>query len=206
MDGPTYPKPGQQPAPVPGQLPKKKTSGCLIALLVVAIVGIVISCAVGVVVWQAAKSETGQAILGALGDATKLAEKGMNAPGAKEVQALGCTQAVVFDLADVQQVVRHFAKDAGDSEELKGRIITCSVGFAQKAPTCQAVADTYVKALGGRSDSTFTVIIQRQNDRESLCEQAFDEGGAFVPEPAEAEPKAEAEGEDDTSPPPDPQK
>jgi len=167
----------------PGQPTRKKGNGCLIALLVAGIVGCLLLCAGGIVVWRALSSETGQAVLGAIGDAKRMAEKAANAPGVKELEALGCMQALVMDLSDVQEITRRFAKDAGEIA-IHERVVSCSVRFGQSAPTCEAVAQVYVAALGGNAGVPFSVVVQSQDQREG-CTARFDARGAAIVEEAE---------------------
>ena len=66
--------------------PKKKMSGCLIALLIVGGLAGLVCIGSAIAVWMAARSDAGKKIVSAIDQGVKLAQDGMNAPGAAELR------------------------------------------------------------------------------------------------------------------------
>ena len=89
------------PPQMPPPAQKKGMSGCMIAFIVVSIVGFVTAVVVGVAIYLVATSNAGKTAIKLVGEGSKLAQKGLNAPGTAELRTLGCEQAVVLDMKDV---------------------------------------------------------------------------------------------------------
>ena len=173
----------------PAQAQKKKGgNGCLVALGIVGGLLLLFAILAGVVLWRVLRTDEAQAVIGAVGDATKAVKKGLNAPGTEELRKLGCEEAAVIDLADFMQIANRFIKDGGavDPTKVDGRMVTCGLTAFQKDLTCDQVAKAYVAALGGRSDKPFSLTVQRQGHDRALCEVEYDEHG--VPVRARAKP------------------
>src|SRR5580704_7598776 len=94
----------QSPAP-----PRKKSgNGCIIALAVVGgLVGLtVLIAAIGL--WRFAGSKEGKAVFGAIGEGARILAEAQAAPGAAEVRALGCQQAMVIDMERMSKLFEYF--------------------------------------------------------------------------------------------------
>lgn len=156
--------------------PKKGMSGCMIALLVVGIVGLVTAIVVGVGAYLFATSSVGKTAIKLVNEAPKLAEKGMNAPGMTEVRALGCEQAFALDMKDVGDLMSDLV-DAGKNMP-DALMITCQVRAGARAPTCDDVASTYIGAVK-TSSKAFVVTVQQQG-KKAQCESSYDTTGSPI--------------------------
>ncbi|HSQ65950.1 MAG TPA: hypothetical protein VLM85_22165 [Polyangiaceae bacterium] len=170
------PYPQQGPAAPP---PKKGMSGCMIALLVVGSVALLGGIVVGVGIYLFATSDAGKTAIKVIGEGSKLAEKGMNAPGTPELRALGCEQAIVLDMKDVTALMGDLIDAGPDAGMPEGLMVTCQVRGGARAPSCDDVAATYVRAVKS-AGSEFVVTVQRQGDSHPLCESTYDASGAFI--------------------------
>ncbi len=85
---------------------KKSGNGCLLALAIVAGLALLVVGVAGFVIYRAANSREGKAILGAIGGMTRTVAEAQAAPGAAEVRALGCDQAMVIDLEKMTESLR----------------------------------------------------------------------------------------------------
>jgi len=163
--------------------PKKKTSGCLIALFIVGGLALLLCLGGSVALWLASRTETGRKVLQTVEKSVKLAEKGINAPGAAEMRAAGCPQAVVLDMRDTLDVVSGFF-DAGvmdlEAEGLQGAVLLCQGPFGSELPDCDGLASVYVEAVAPAQP--FMVVVKRQGARTSNCERRYAADGAFIEE------------------------
>lgn len=170
------PYPPQMPVAPPPR--KKGMSGWLIALVVVASVVLVGMIGAGVGVYLLATSDVGKTTIKVIGEGSKLAAKGVTAPGTTEIRALGCEQAVVVDSKDVSAIVNDLV-DGGFDAGLDFLVVTCQVGAKAAAPSCDDVARTYVRAVGTAS-SPFMASVQRDGEQNALCEATYDASGALI--------------------------
>lgn len=158
--------------------PKKGMSGCVIAMIVVGVVGFVTAIVGGVILYFVATSDTAQTAFKVLGEGTKIAQKGLTAPGTTELRALGCEQAMVIDLKEVGTTMMDIFDAGIDASLPEGLMVTCQVRRG-RAPSCDDVASTYVRAVGTAS-AEFTVTVQRQGDGTAMCESTYDTSGALL--------------------------
>ena len=176
----------EQPIQTTMAPPKKKSSGsgCLIAALIVGGLVLLVLLIGGIALFQATRTGKGKAILGMITEGVKMAEEGMNAPGAAEVRELGCDQAFVMDMSRFIEFVEPLATD-GDKpfdkkkfeKEFSGPIVACRMTLLGDPPTCDEVAATYVKALGGSAPQPFKVIVQAQGRGGSQCFASYSANG-----------------------------
>jgi hypothetical protein len=157
MTGQPYPQSPQSP---------KKGNGCLIALAIVG--GVLLIC-------------------GALGFflCVKLVDKGkalagVDAPGAKELVALGCRPGLVMDLQAAAQLFGVDAAAAGMTKTGNTRyLLSCTAPNSTSAPTCDAVKTAYLGAVpapGGR----FMAIVQVQGEHRPACQKLYEPTGEFI--------------------------
>ncbi len=170
-----YPPPRMPMAPPA----KKGMSGCLVALLVVGGVALVFAIAVGVGVYLFATSSTGKTAFKVINEGSKLAEKGINAPGMTELRALGCDQAITLDTNDVGALVGDLFDGGFDSGMPAQLMIACQVRDPAKAPKCDDVAAEYLRAVKTPIHE-YVVSVQRQGDSTTICESTYDTSGARV--------------------------
>ena len=170
--------PPQQPPPQ-----KKGMSGCMIAFIVVSVIGVLGAIVVGVVVYLVVTSNAGKTAIKLVGEGPELAQKGLNAPGTAELRALGCEQAMVLDMKDVGNMMNDVF-DAGvgvGDGGASGLIVQCTLGRRSSTVVdCDTAAKTYVTAVGGTAKDEFVVTVQRQGDSHKLCESSYDTSGALV--------------------------
>lgn len=102
-------------APAPAAPKKKSGSGCVIALAIVGGLGLLAVVGIGVGVYAFSQSKEGKAIFGTIGDMTEIMSEAQNAPGTKEVRALGCDQAMALDFEKMERVISQ-RFDAGGSK------------------------------------------------------------------------------------------
>ena len=94
--------PQQPPTPAP------RRSGCVIVLLVIGGLLNLVCVGSGIAVFVAARSDAGKKIFSAIDQGVKLAEEGVNAPGAAELRAAGCPQAIVLDMSEAVKIAGAF--------------------------------------------------------------------------------------------------
>ena len=167
----------QQPPPQ-----KKGMSGCMIAFIVVSIIGVVTALVAGIAIYLVVTSDAGKTAIKLVGGGTKLATKGLNAPGTPEIRAMGCEQAMVLDMKEVSDLMND-AFDAGlrlGDAGLQGLEVECALSASAAPVTCDDVAKTYLRAVGGTASAEFAVRVKRQNDTHPLCERTYDTDGTFL--------------------------
>jgi hypothetical protein len=175
MQPPMMMPPPNMPPP-----PKKGMSGCMIAFIVVSIVGFVTAIVVGIVVYLVATSSTAQTAFKIVGGSAKLATKGLNAPGTPEIRAMGCEQAMVLDMNEFAQLMNEaFDGGLGDSG-MQGLEVECSLSASAAPLACDDVAKTYLRAVGGTASAELAVRVKRQNDTRPLCESTYDTDGTLL--------------------------
>lgn len=165
MEGPPQPQP-------------KRGRGCVIALSIVMAIFAVVLIGSVIAIGLFAASDTGQGAFKAISDGTKVATKGMKAPGTPELRALGCEQAMVVPMKDFASVLADLdAAGAGSvPDEL---LVTCQASTFGKPPSCDDVARTYVGAVG-RASGDFFVTVTRQGSGQAECEQTYDANGDSI--------------------------
>lgn len=137
----------------------------------------------GIAVFVAARSDTGKKIFSAIDQGVKLAEDGINAPGAAELREAGCPQAIVMDMKLAMGIADSFL-DAGleDDADMDYLSVTCSSPAGSKVvlPTCEALAAVYAKAAPSARD--FVVETKRAGQQKPDCAQRFEGDGTFIKE------------------------
>jgi hypothetical protein len=167
------------PAPV---APKKKSgNGCVLALAIVGGLGLLAFIGIGVAVYVFAHSKEGKAVLGTIGDMTEIMSEAQNAPGTKEVRALGCDQAMAVDFEKMERVISERFDAGGSKTSAFSMMVICQVGvFDKSPPTCDAVARAYLSAAPEPARG-FTVTVQRgNNSKQAVCSTLYDPKGARV--------------------------
>ncbi|PZR04413.1 MAG: hypothetical protein DI536_34205 [Archangium gephyra] len=155
--------PSQPPAP------KKRSSGCLIAVVVIAVLLGVGCIATAVLVGAAAQTPEGKRAFSMLGKGMGVLNKALTAPGAKEVREAGCPEAGVIDLADVAEVFGELV-DGGMKTDGESVVVFCQGTFS--LPTCDEVATAYRNAPGVKP-GPFKVIVKRKSAKKNQCEQDY---------------------------------
>ena len=131
-----------------GQVPvKKKRSGCVTALLIVGAGVLVIGgvVAIGLVIFF--RSDDGRKLLGIVGAGAKMGQEAQRAPGTTELKTLGCINPSVMDLEKFAKEISEYV-DSGDPAAKGGVLIAVVCPAKDPKPSCDDVAQTYVKAVG----------------------------------------------------------
>lgn len=153
--------------PYPQQPPPKKGKGCWIAAVIVGALLLVLGA--GAVFLCVGLVKKGQ----------EIAQQGLNAPGAKELETLGCNPGIVMDLQATAGIMGMSDAAASGLAWPDGRyIVSCNVRSLTEAPTCDEVKDVYLKAVptpGGR----FVTQVQSSGKR-TMCKKVYEPTGVFV--------------------------
>ena len=168
--------------PMPPAPQQSSERGCLFVAFVGAGIVLVALLVAGVAAWRFTRTEKGKQVVGALGDAFKMATDGMKAPGTEELRKAGCKQAMVLDLRRAMNVGRAFApKGASDAgAPPASAVVTCIMGFLDKPLECDLVAQVYVVALGGSAAEPFFATVQKQGSRSAHCMGLYSKTGALL--------------------------
>lgn len=182
------PAPPPAPSSLTGQDRRKKGgAGCLIALGVL----LALALAVGLTGYFVVRDS---ALVGFVGDALDATQKAERAPGTRELRELGCASARVIDLTDFARLAaKHFPEDAGSPLPAEGAlpaVVVCEVGAGAPVPTCEQVAATYLRALGGMAPGPFSVSVSvpagpEGGGDDTRCEMEFDLRGRAIPAAAD---------------------
>ena len=159
---------------------KKKGGGCAVALMVLAGIAVIGLLGVGIAVAKLMSTPEGKQIWKAASGTMRLVQEAQNAPGAKEVAKQGgCQQALVMDMDKMAELVENFTPDSGARENIRDMdektMVTCQVGFAGTAPTCEQIARIYVDAA--HPTAPFRVTVQQQGASKAKCDRSYDEKG-----------------------------
>jgi hypothetical protein len=162
----------------PGQMPtKKKTSGCLIAILAVGGGGLLIAMAVVIFAVRWMRSPEGQRITAAVGETAKVMQEAAAAPGTEELRGLGCKQAFVIDMDRMQSIFAGF-DDARAAQPNVKTAVMCQVSPSTSLG-CDEIAATYTSAVPSRP-GPFMAQVQATGGRV-VCQKTFEADGAPMP-------------------------
>lgn len=167
---PGYPQQGGLP-------PKKGMSGCMIAVLVLLALGFVGAAGAGFAAYKLSQNPDVKKALAVGQEGIRMAQEAQNAPGVSEVRALGCTQALSFDMKRFMDLVNTW--DAGTKTALPTvtHVVQCTVRSSAGAPTCDQVAKTYFAAAPNQNGQ-FAVLVQTTGAQKPECRQLYSATGA----------------------------
>jgi hypothetical protein len=129
---------------------------------------LVIGLAVGLV--RGCPGEGQAAVAAAGGQGAELAKEGMHARGTDELRQIGCTTAIVMDMARA-------LGDAGVREGEPRVLVTCDVATGSP-PTCDRAAATYFSALGGSAEGNVNLRISKPGVVQPICSRLYLPSGA----------------------------
>jgi hypothetical protein len=177
---------------------KQRSRGCLTVLAVTGALFLVACLSSGLVAWRAFQSPEGRAALDGARRFGRLAEKGselltQESPGTKELEAAGCSTAVVLDLNALASAVKEAFDggepegDEGDEPEgppsddeddagfdpFAGALVTCEVSDGGALPACDELARVYAQAA--KPTNPFTV---SASGSDAGCTAQYDVAGA----------------------------
>jgi hypothetical protein len=167
----------QQPGPAPA---KKSGNGCLIVLAVIGGLVLVVVAVISFGVYRFASSKEGKAVFGVLGDMTKVMAEAQSAPGAAEVRALGCDQAMVMDFEKMGSLFELL--DASAPSNDLSVMIVCQVGVmhAGTVPKCDDIAHTYVRAVKTPPRAFAVTVNHGSGTTAQACSAQYDPRGTKV--------------------------
>lgn len=167
----------------PSPSAKKSGNGCVIALAVFGVIGLLLLVAGGIVAYKVASSPEGSKIISAVGETKKLIDEAGKAPGTKELRKLGCTQAMVMDAERWLTIFESAMPEAGTRAPLNENVmVICQLGFGagKSAPTCDDVKSTYLTAVPSPAGD-FLVQVTAQGDSKPKCEKHYTRAGVEKP-------------------------
>ncbi len=151
---------------------KRSTLGILLAVIGVGVVAMAIATAiVGYLVWSSPK---GREMVGAVGKAIRVARASQNAPGAKELRAMGCKSSMIMSVDDLSALSGQ--KDAAVLADAIESLVVCGVSPFTTPPTCDDVSRTYIGAVG-RRQRPFLVMVQRTGRSAAECSVLYEGSG-----------------------------
>ena len=168
----------------PAPAARKKRSGCLVALAIVAgiaVLGLVVG---GLLLVKLARDVglTGSDF-NAIAQETK---RSTMAPGYDEVSRLNCT-AYIIDAATMPRLLDLYRNLEFRVEQPVdvNTIVECDGMLLFDPPSCDSVAHAYVNALGGKAASPFRVVVV-DTKREVACNSKYGEAGVLVSQSAKS--------------------
>jgi hypothetical protein len=163
------------PEPLP---PRKKPS---IFVWVLKIVGVVVAGISIALIWRVATSPMMNRMLRTMGEQQRLMQEQTTAPGARELRKSGPCAQVIITSPDVRRRLdalsspRRRRKNATPANET---VIVCMAPMLTAAPTCDALARTYVDAV--HPADPFRMVVNQPANRKSNCGSNYDSSGSPV--------------------------
>lgn len=166
------------PQPPPQQPPPRKKGigkGCLIAMAVTGVLGLVCG---GVVTWLGWKVYTNpdvQRAGRAIGEGFEVGQEAVNAPGAAELREAGCDQAMVMRPEHFERIARAAEPDGGLPEGEAGfpSMVLCQYQYGtDETLSCEQVARAYGDAIAS-PPAEFGVQVQRQASGRPICSGVY---------------------------------
>lgn len=154
------------------------SKGCLIAVAISG--GLVLVCGgfltwAGYAVWTNPEVQRGVAITSAAMDMT---QEAMLAPGANELRAAGCTQAMALT---TDTMMRFYESAAIEAPTPRTPLLVCIVARSTTPPSCEAVVQAYAGALE-EAPAEMAARVTVQGIPEPRCQGVYGPDGAFVGE------------------------
>lgn len=163
------------PGPASAPAPKKKMSGCMVALLIVGSLCLLAAIAAVTVVVLALRTPEGAAAL----DMIKTASTAQTGPGAQALHKYGCRNVVVLPVAALNQIAAR--ADAGAVvDELATLLVTCIEPPADRQ--CDAMAAAFVAAARPDGPVHFNIA----DEHAERCSGYYDVDGRPMAGTAEA--------------------
>lgn len=163
-----------------GQKSDGRRRGCVIAAAVAAAVMLVCGCVVTLIGWSIWESPTVQRGVQIAGAAMEMTQEAMRAPGAAELRQAGCLQALVYTPDIIRRFGDTIRPDGGIGNVPEDPLVVCAV--RRESPmTCEEVARAYGAAVQP-TPSQIGVTVQRQGQREPVCQAVYGPDGTFLRE------------------------
>jgi hypothetical protein len=153
-------------------------NGCVIALIVVGALFVFGWVAVAVAIGIYFRSDGGKKVAGMIGEGIRVSNEAQNAPGAREIEKVGCSQGMVFDMEKFGELARAIVGD-GSAEEAKSDLHTmvmCQVNMVGSPPTCDDVKRAYLGAVPS-PPGPFLVQVTKMTEHEPRCTTTYSAKG-----------------------------
>jgi hypothetical protein len=147
-----------------------ESSGKLALLAVGGGAGALVAIGAVIALLRSCSSEAPAAANAAQSQGAELAREGMHARGTDELRQVGCSTAIVMDMARA-------LGDAGVREGEPRMLVTCDVA-GDAPPSCERVAAAYFSALGGIADGNVNLRVSRQGVARPVCSRLYLPSGA----------------------------
>jgi hypothetical protein len=157
------PTPAAQAAPAK----PKGRRGCLVFLAVIGVGALLVVSLASFVAWRKGWFDD-DGLVTKVWRGGKMAVQGMNAPGTKELRAMGCAQAMVLN---TDEAARLLGKEGPHDS---GQVVVCAAADDDKAPSCNDVAETYLAAIGGDAHAPFVVTVRRNQGKHCTVRYGAD--------------------------------
>ena len=133
-------------------------NGCLLAFGIIVGIFVLGGLITAFFVYRYVNSEEGKKVVSAVTSSAALIAEATNAPGAKELRAIGCDTAMIVDVNRMQAIADTF--DAGRDAFNGGArtVVSCQPQWGHPSPECDAVAETYIGVVK-RAPSPFAVTV-----------------------------------------------
>lgn len=158
--------------------PKKKNSGCLIAVFVVMGLCLLVVIAAGVGVYQFSQTEDGKAAFGIMAESVRMATDGREGPAIDALEAAGCDEAMVMDMSRLMKLLKDEAEQPVEDEAaVPWTVITCHT--RSDTLDCDEVWSVFTRAVPERSGS-YLVQVQAKKmmmPRKDRCQAAWSADG-----------------------------
>jgi hypothetical protein len=166
--------------------PKKSGNGCLIALAVAGGLAVLLVGVAAFGVYHFANTREGKAIFGTIGGMTRLMARAAAAPGTAELRASGCDVALAIDMQEMTKLLEALSEPDAAAPAISdlGMMVVCQVRSGT-APTCDAVAQTYLAAAGPPREGLVVMVNRGQGSSATLCQTLYDPSGRKVRDVAE---------------------
>jgi hypothetical protein len=181
--GPPFAPPGAPYGAPPAMPPPKKkglSTGCIVAIVVVLLFFGGIGAVVLIIGYTVSQDKDVQNVLGAIGDAAKIAADAQSARGTAELRGLGCEQAMALDPAKLQKIGDRFSDAGAPPLTPPGSVnmmVMCTVSAWGSPPSCDDAARAYIRGASPRDN--FMLSVGRQNQNPS-CSGVYSPAGAKV--------------------------
>jgi len=163
-----------------GPPPRKSGNGCLIVFAVVAVLALASFAVVTVVTYLVVTSKEGKQIIGvlgqgarAVGESAKVLEEAARAPGATQVRALGCRQALAVDMDRLIKAFDQFDAGLATSRPSGVRVlVVCQVDPRGTPPDCDPVARAYLSGAGA-PPGDFAAMVTQEGAKHQRCAERY---------------------------------
>ena len=157
----------------------------MVAALIVLGVMVVGALVLGIVVFRMMQDPEVRKFVSAAREGMSVYVDAAQAPGAAELRALGCRDAMVVDTERLATIVERLNPDASvevpaDDEALVSPLLVCLVDGASKV-TCPQIVVAYVKAVPDAPEQMLAQVVIRSRGQDRVrCGGSFQRDGTLI--------------------------